>query len=163
MNAVNKKRALLSVSDRTGLVELARALTAAGYALLSTGGAATPLAGAGLHVISVSDETGFPEVFGGRVKTLHPKLFGGILYDRSVETHRMEAEENAIDAIDLAAVNLYPFEETLEAILGEASSIGASPGAHGELIPHRLIEKIDVGGPSPPRAPAKNHAHVTVL
>ncbi|HEV8268818.1 MAG TPA: bifunctional phosphoribosylaminoimidazolecarboxamide formyltransferase/IMP cyclohydrolase [Thermoanaerobaculia bacterium] len=159
---MNKKRALLSVSDRTGLVELAKALASAGYDLLSTGGTASHLANAGLSVISVSDETGFPEVFGGRVKTLHPKLFGGILYDRSVETHRMEAEENAIDAIDLVAVNLYPFEETLEAIMGEASSMGA-PSASHEEIPHRLIEKIDVGGPSLLRAAAKNHAHVAVL
>jgi len=130
---------LLSVSDRTGLLELAQALVSHGYELLSTGGTAQVLESAGLPVSLVSDLTGFPEIFGGRVKTLHPKLFGGVLFDRSVERHVAEAVENEIPPIDLVAVNLYPFEET------------------------PAIEKIDVGGPSLLRAAAKNHAHVTVL
>ncbi|MBL8112758.1 MAG: bifunctional phosphoribosylaminoimidazolecarboxamide formyltransferase/IMP cyclohydrolase, partial [Acidobacteria bacterium] len=143
-----KKRALLSVSDRTGLVEFGTALVGLGYELLSTGGTAHVLSDAGLPVNLISEITGFPEVFDGRVKTLHPKIFGGILYDRAVETHRKEADANAITPVDLVAVNLYPFKESLET--GTASF-------------EDLIEKIDVGGPSMLRAAAKNHAHVTVL
>ncbi|MEO6327177.1 MAG: bifunctional phosphoribosylaminoimidazolecarboxamide formyltransferase/IMP cyclohydrolase, partial [Thermoanaerobaculia bacterium] len=127
---MNKKRALLSVSDRTGLVDFAKGLLALRYEILSTGGTAAHLMEAGIPVTLVAQETGFPEVFGGRVKTLHPKLFGGILFDRSVETHQSEARQNEIGAIDLVAVNLYPFEETL-----------AAGGASFEEI----IEKIDVG------------------
>ncbi len=141
------RRALLSVSDRTGLADLAASLVRLGFEVLSTGGTAAHLAGAGIPVTSISDVTGFPEVFGGRVKTLHPALFGGVLFDRAQETHRTEAALNGIDPIELVAVNLYPFEETLEKTRD---------------FPE-LIEKIDVGGPSLLRAAAKNHAHVTVL
>ena len=98
--------ALLSVSDRTGLVEFARTLTGLGYSLLSTGGTAAHLAAAGLAVTSVADVTGFPEVFGGRVKTLHPKLFGGILFDRSEDRDVREAAANGVSPIDLVVVNL---------------------------------------------------------
>ena len=140
--------ALLSVSDRTGLVDFARALAAQGFELLSTGGTAQHLGAAGLAVTNVSDLTGFPEVFGGRVKTLHPKLFGGILFNRSEETHRGEAKAHGVGPIDLVVVNLYPFEDTV-----------AQTGATFA----QAIEKIDVGGPSLLRAAAKNHAHVGVV
>ncbi len=144
---MNKKRALISVSDRTGILDLAKGLLALKFEILSTGGTAAHLMEAGIPVTLVSQETSFPEVFGGRVKTLHPKLFGGILYDRSEETHRREAEANEIGPIDLVVVNLYPFEETV-----------AAGGSFPETI-----EKIDVGGPSLLRAAAKNHAHVGVV
>lgn len=153
---MSDRRALLSVSDRTGLSELARALVEMGFEILSTGGTAEHLAKAAIRVTSVSDVTAFPEVFGGRVKTLHPALFGGILFDRSEKTHRTEAAANGIRPIDLVVVNLYPFEETL----AEFEAAGGAGDA--EVVP-RLIEKIDVGGPSLLRAAAKNHAHVTVV
>ena len=105
--------ALLSVSDRTGLVEFARALVGLGFGLVSTGGTAQHLSAAGLAVTNVSDLTGFPEVFGGRVKTLHPKLFGGILFDRSEERDRGEASAHGASPIDLVVVNLYRFEEAV--------------------------------------------------
>ena len=145
---MSKKRALLSVSDRTGLSDLAAALIRHGFELVSTGGTAEHLAAAGLAVVQVGAVTGFPEVFGGRVKTLHPAVFGGVLFDRSVERHREEAGANAIGPIDVVVVNLYPFEATV-------AREGVTPG--------EAIEKIDVGGPSLLRAAAKNHAHVAVL
>jgi phosphoribosylaminoimidazolecarboxamide formyltransferase/IMP cyclohydrolase len=145
---VTTRLALLSVSDRTGLADFARALTAQGFGLLSTGGTASHLAAAGLAVTNVSDVTGFPEVFGGRVKTLHPRLFGGILFDRAEERDRREAASHGMGPIDLVVVNLYPFEETV-----------ARTGATFT----QAIEKIDVGGPSLVRAAAKNHAHVGVV
>ncbi|HMA30130.1 MAG TPA: bifunctional phosphoribosylaminoimidazolecarboxamide formyltransferase/IMP cyclohydrolase [Thermoanaerobaculia bacterium] len=137
--------ALLSVSDRGGLVEFARTLAGLGFELVSTGGTAQHLAAAGLAVTNVSDLTGFPEVFGGRVKTLHPKVFGGILFDRSEERDRAEAATTGAAPIDLVVVNLYPFEETV---------------AKKGVDVREAIEKIDVGGPSLLRAAAKNHAHV---
>ncbi|MEO8587344.1 MAG: bifunctional phosphoribosylaminoimidazolecarboxamide formyltransferase/IMP cyclohydrolase, partial [Acidobacteriota bacterium] len=140
--------ALLSVSDRTGLTDFARALVAQGFGLLSTGGTAAHLAASGLAVTKVEDLTGFPEVFGGRVKTLHPKLFGGILFDRSVDRDRSEADANGVGPIDLVVVNLYPFEDAV---------------ARAETTFDEAIEKIDVGGPSLLRAAAKNHAHVGVV
>lgn len=142
------KRALLSVSDRTGLIDLANVLRRHGFELVSTGGTGKHLADAGLPVTQVSDLTGFPEVFDGRVKTLHPALFGGVLYDRSVPEHVAQAEANGVGPIDVVVVNLYAFEETVAA---EGTTF-----AQG-------IEKIDVGGPSLLRAAAKNHAHVAVL
>ena len=144
----NTRIALLSVSDRTGLVDFARVLTGLGFGLVSTGGTAAQLAASGLSVTSVSDVTGFPEVFGGRVKTLHPKLFGGILFDRSLDRDLGEAAANGVSPIDLVVVNLYPFEETV-------ARVGATFA--------QAIEKIDVGGPSLLRAAAKNHAHVGVV
>ena len=142
------RRALLSVSDRAGLVELARGLVALGFEIVSTGGTAAHLAAGGITVTNVSDLTAFPELFGGRLKTLHPKVFGGILFDRSSPTDVREAAEHAVQPIELVAVNLYPFEETV---------------ASGTATFAELIEKIDIGGPSLLRAAAKNHASVTVL
>ncbi len=145
---MSTKRALLSVSDRSGLLDLANALLRHGFELVSTGGTGKVLSDAGLPVTQVSDVTGFPEVFDGRVKTLHPALFGGVLFDRSVPKHVEQAAANGIGPIDVVVVNLYPFEETV-----------ASEGTTFD----QGIEKIDVGGPSLLRAAAKNHAHVAVL
>jgi len=146
---VNDSRlALLSVSDRSGLVEFARSLARLGFGLVSTGGTARHLSAAGLSVTNVSDLTGFPEVFGARVKTLHPKIFGGILFDRTAERDRGEASAHGVPPIDLVVVNLYPFEETV---------------ARADVAFREAIEKIDVGGPSLLRAAAKNHAHVGVV
>lgn len=143
----NKKRALLSVSDRTGLAGFARTLHELGFELISTGGTARHLSESGLPVTLASDLTGFPEIFGGRVKTLHPALFGGILLDPAVAAHRQEAVENRISPIDVVVVNLYPFEAAVTRPVSLAEA----------------IEEIDIGGPSLLRAAAKNHAHVTVL
>jgi len=146
---VNDSRlALLSVSDRSGLVAFARSLARLGFGLVSTGGTAQHLSAAGLAVTNVSDLTGFPEVFGGRVKTLHPRIFGGILFDRALERDRGEAAAHGASPIDLVVVNLYPFEETV---------------ARADVAFRDAIEKIDVGGPSLLRAAAKNHAHVGVV
>ncbi len=144
----NRRRALLSVSDRTGLLEFARGLAALGFEIVSTGGTAAALAEGGLGVTPVSDLTSFPELFGGRVKTLHPKVFGGILYDRSSPRDAAEAATNEVGPIDVVAVNLYPFEQTI---------------ASGTATFAEAIEKIDIGGPSLLRAAAKNHAHVAVV
>jgi phosphoribosylaminoimidazolecarboxamide formyltransferase/IMP cyclohydrolase len=138
--------ALLSVSDKTGLVDFARALCAQGYTLLSTGGTARAIRAAGVEVTLVSDHTGHPEVMNGRVKTLHPRIHGGILGLRDV--HAAEAEAHDIPWIDLVVVNLYPFEQTMR---GE----GASPA--------EVIEQIDIGGPSMVRSAAKNHAFVSII
>ncbi|MBY6204825.1 bifunctional phosphoribosylaminoimidazolecarboxamide formyltransferase/IMP cyclohydrolase [Halomonas denitrificans] len=140
------RRALLSVSDKTGLVELAEALAEAGVELLSTGGSARTLRDAGLEVVDVSGYTGFPEIMGGRVKTLHPKVHGGILARDGVDD--AVAAEHAIPPIDLVAVNLYPFAETV-----------AKPDCGWT----DAIENIDIGGPTLLRAAAKNHDRVTVL
>ena len=111
-------RALLSVSDKSGLIEFARALADHGVELLSTGGSAKQLRDAGLTVVEVSDHTGFPEMMDGRVKTLHPKVHGGLLARRDLESHRKAMEDHAIGGIDLVAINLYPFEETVAAGAG---------------------------------------------
>ena len=140
------ERALISVSDKTGVVELARALGARGVEILSTGGTARLLKENGIAVVEVSDYTGFPEMMGGRVKTLHPRVHGGILGRRGIDEGEMQA--NRIAPIDLVAVNLYPFEATVE-----------DSGASFE----DAIENIDIGGPTLLRAAAKNHASVTVL
>jgi phosphoribosylaminoimidazolecarboxamide formyltransferase / IMP cyclohydrolase len=142
------KRALLSVSDKRGLVELARGLHALGVEMLSTGGTAKLLAEAGLPVTQVSDYTGFPEMLDGRVKTLHPKIHGGLLGRRDVPAHVTAMQQHGIEPIDLVVVNLYPFRETI-----------AKPGTTLE----EAIEQIDIGGPSMLRSAAKNHASVTVL
>ncbi len=140
------RRALLSVSDKTGLIDLARALAARGIELLSTGGTARALAEAGIKVREVSSVTGFPEIMDGRVKTLHPKIHGGLLGRRGTDDAVMARE--GIAPIDLLVVNLYPFAATI-----------AKPGvSHDEAI-----ENIDVGGPAMLRAAAKNHADVTVV
>ncbi|MGH9442208.1 MAG: bifunctional phosphoribosylaminoimidazolecarboxamide formyltransferase/IMP cyclohydrolase [Thermoanaerobaculia bacterium] len=141
------RRALLSVSDRTGLVELARGLTAAGVEIISTGGTAKFLAEQGIPSRKAEEVTGFPEVFGGRVKTLHPKIFGAILGNPADPAHEKDFSDQKIQPIDLVAVNLYPFEDAV------------AHGARGK----DAIEKIDIGGPAMIRAAAKNHARVTVL
>ncbi len=141
------RRALLSVSDKSGLLELAQGLAAQGVALVSTGNSAGLLRDAGLGVAEVSEVTGSPEMLGGRVKTLHPRIHGGILGRRSDPVHQAEMEANGIAPIDLVVVNLYPFEAT--------AARGASFG--------ETVEQIDVGGPAMIRAAAKNHADVAVL
>ncbi len=143
------KTALLSVSDKNGLAPFARALLEDhGYRLLSTGGTAKLLEKEGIPVTEVSDYTGFPEMMEGRVKTLHPKVHGGLLARRDREDHLASAREHGIDLIDLVVVNLYPFEETV-----------AKPDVSFE----DAIENIDIGGPSMLRSAAKNHVAVTVV
>jgi phosphoribosylaminoimidazolecarboxamide formyltransferase/IMP cyclohydrolase len=141
--------ALLSVSDKSGLLPFAQALvTDHGYKLLSTGGTSKMLRDAGLPVTDVSEHTGFPEIMEGRVKTLHPKVHGGLLCRRDSQEHLDEAKKHGIDLIDLVVVNLYPFEATV-----------AKPGCSFE----DAIENIDIGGPSMLRSAAKNHASVSVV
>ena len=142
------QRALLSVSDKTGLVPFAQILAAAGVELISTGGTAKTLREAGLTVKDISEHTGFPEMLDGRVKTLHPKVHGGLLFIRGNETHEATVKAHGIPPIDLVVVNLYPFEQTV-----------AKPGASL----HEAIENIDIGGPSMLRSAAKNHDSVTVV
>ncbi|HVF38833.1 MAG TPA: bifunctional phosphoribosylaminoimidazolecarboxamide formyltransferase/IMP cyclohydrolase, partial [Gemmatimonadaceae bacterium] len=141
-------RAVLSVSDKTGLIPLAKFLTGRGVEILSTGGTAKHLSEAGIPVLPISKYTGAPEILGGRVKTLNPKVFGGILFDRDKADHRSDCEQNAIGPIDLVVVNLYPFEATV---------------AREGVALAEAIEQIDVGGPSMLRAAAKNHRHVVPL
>lgn len=140
------KRALISVSDKTGIVEFARELSASGVEILSTGGTAKMLADNGIPVIEVSDYTGFPEMMDGRVKTLHPKIHGGLLGRRGTDDAVMA--ENDILPIDMVVVNLYPFEQTI---------------ARDDCTLPMAIENIDIGGPTMLRAAAKNHADVTVV
>jgi phosphoribosylaminoimidazolecarboxamide formyltransferase/IMP cyclohydrolase len=143
------QRALLSVSDKAGLVEFAKALHQEfGIELLSTGGTAKALREAELPVIEVSEYTGAPELFEGRLKTLHPKVHGGLLHRRDSGEHVRQAKENGIDPIDLVVVNLYPFEETV---------------AREEVTMEEAIENIDIGGPSMLRSAAKNASAVTVV
>ncbi len=141
------RRALLSVSDKTGLVELGQALAARGVELVSTGGTAAALRAAGLTVRDVADLTGFPEMMDGRVKTLHPMVHGGLLALRDNPDHVAAMQSHGIGAIDLLVVNLYPFEQTVAS--------GADPAT--------CIENIDIGGPAMIRAAAKNHGDVTVV
>jgi len=140
--------ALLSVSNKEGLVPLAQGLLAAGYQLISSGGTAAALAAAGLPVTKVAQHTGAPEILGGRVKTLHPRIHGGILAKRADAAHQADLEAQGIPPIDVVVVNLYPFRETI-----------ARPDVTWELA----IENIDIGGPAMVRAAAKNHADVAVL
>jgi phosphoribosylaminoimidazolecarboxamide formyltransferase / IMP cyclohydrolase len=145
---VRVRRALLSVSDKTGIVDFARGLAGLGVELISTGGTASELAAAGLEVRAIDDLTGFPEIMDGRVKTLHPKLHAGLLAVRSDPEHVAAMAEHGAEPIDLVCVNLYPFERT-------AARRGASDA--------EVIENIDVGGPTMIRASAKNHAFVAVV
>ncbi len=142
------RRALLSVFRKEGIVEFARGLVALGIEILSTGGTRKTLAESGVPVREVSDYTGFPELLDGRVKTLHPKIHGGILGRRDLEKHRQEMELHAIEPIDMVVVNLYPFLETL-----------SRPGATHE----ELIENIDIGGPAMLRSAGKNFSHVLAV
>lgn len=147
MTQIPIRRALLSVSDKTGVVDLARTLADRGVELVSTGGTAKALRDAGLAVRDVSDLTGFPEMMDGRVKTLHPLVHGGLLAVRDDPAHAAAMEAHGIGAIDLVVVNLYPFEATV------------AKGADRDTV----IENIDIGGPSMVRSAAKNHAYVAIL
>src|SRR5580698_10085948 len=142
------RRALLSVTDKTGLVEFAKTLNELGVELVSTGGTAKALRDAGLPVRDVSELTGFPEMLGGRVKTLHPMVHGGILHRREDPEHVAAVKEHGIPAIDMVVVNLYAFEKT-----------ASKPGVKFEEI----IENIDIGGPSMLRSAAKNFEDVAVV
>ena len=141
-------KALLSVSNKEGLVPLAQGLLDAGYQLISSGGTASALAAAGLPVTKVAQHTGAPEILGGRVKTLHPRIHGGILARRDDSSHQADLEAQGIDPIDVVVVNLYPFRETI---------------ARPDVTWDAAIENIDIGGPAMVRAAAKNHADVAVL
>ncbi len=143
-----KKRALISVSDKTGVVGLAKGLAQLGYEIISTGGTAKTLKEAGIPIVSISDLTGFPEMLDGRVKTLHPKVHGGILGMRSSTQHQKQMREQGIEPIDLVVVNLYPFEATV---------------AKHNVTLEEAIENIDIGGPAMLRSAAKNHKDVVVV
>ncbi|MCK0070254.1 bifunctional phosphoribosylaminoimidazolecarboxamide formyltransferase/IMP cyclohydrolase [Kordiimonas laminariae] len=147
MTKVTIKRALLSVSDKTGLLELGQALADIGAEILSTGGSAKVLRDAGIPVKEVADHTGFPEMMDGRVKTLHPKIHGGLLALRDNDDHVAAMDTHEIGAIDLVAINLYPFEATVASGADFAT----------------CIENIDIGGPAMVRSAAKNHGFVTII
>src|SRR5581483_7463073 len=146
-NLRRASRALISVSDKSGVVEFARALAGYGIELVSTGGTRKALADAGLKVLDVSDLTGFPEMMDGRVKTLHPAVHGGLLAIRANKEHAASMQAHGIRPIDLLVVNLYPFEATV------------AKGADFDTC----VENIDIGGPAMIRAAAKNHADVAVV
>ena len=140
--------ALLSVSDKTGIVDFGEGLVRAGYQIISSGGTAAALKAEGIPVMKVSEYTGSPEILEGRVKTLHPKIHGGILAKRNDKVHDVDREANGIGLIDIVAVNLYPFKETV---------------AKPDVTLSDAIENIDIGGPSMVRSAAKNYKHVAVL
>ncbi len=148
LDLVPMRRALLSVSDKTGLIELARALHARGVTLISTGGTAKAIADAGIPVTGIEEVTGFPEMLDGRVKTLHPLVHGGLLGRRDLTSHTDAMAAHGIEPIDLVCVNLYPFEATV---------------ANAGVTEAEAIEQIDIGGPSMIRSGAKNHAAVAVV
>jgi phosphoribosylaminoimidazolecarboxamide formyltransferase/IMP cyclohydrolase len=145
---VRVRRALLSVSDKTGVVALAEGLRELGVEIVSTGGTARALTDAGIVVRAIDDFTGFPEIMDGRVKTLHPRLYAGLLARRDDDEHLRAAAEQQIEPVDLVCVNLYPFEQTV---------------ARGDASPEEIVENIDVGGPTMIRAAAKNSAFAAVL
>ena len=140
--------ALLSVSNKDGIVDFARGLVSAGYTLISSGGTHAVIQAEGIPVTKVSEYTGSPEILNGRVKTLHPKIHGGILAQRGNPVHDMDRNANGIGLIDIVAVNLYPFKETV---------------ANPDVTFEEAIENIDIGGPSMVRSAAKNHKDVAVL
>jgi len=140
--------ALLSVSDKTGIVDFAEGLVRAGYTIISSGGTAAVLQAEGIPVTKVSEYTGSPEILNGRVKTLHPKIHGGILAQRGNPKHDIDRNANDIGLIDIVAVNLYPFKETV---------------AKPDVTLEEAIENIDIGGPSMVRSAAKNYRDVAVL
>ena len=140
--------ALLSVSDKTGIVDFAEGLVRAGYTIISSGGTHSVIAAEGIPVTKVSDYTGSPEILNGRVKTLHPKIHGGILAQRGNPVHDMDRNANEIGLIDIVAVNLYPFAETV---------------AKPDVTLADAIENIDIGGPSMVRSAAKNFKDVAVM
>ena len=140
--------ALLSVSDKTGIVDFAEGLVRAGYTIISSGGTHSVIAAEGIPVTKVSDYTGSPEILNGRVKTLHPKIHGGILAQRGNPSHDLDRNANDIGLIDIVAVNLYPFSETV---------------AKPDVTLADAIENIDIGGPSMVRSAAKNYKDVAVM
>ena len=140
--------ALLSVSNKDGIVELARSLVDYGYTIISSGGTHKVISEADISVMKVSEYTGSPEILSGRVKTLHPKVHGGILARRGDPNHAIDMKSNGIEFIDVVAVNLYPFKETV---------------AKPDVTWDDAIENIDIGGPTMVRSAAKNHAHVSIL
>src|SRR6188474_1206223 len=146
--AIRVRRALVSVSDKTGVADFARGLAGIGVEILSTGGTAAALREAGLEVTDVAEFTGQEEILGGRVKTLHPRLHAALLARRDDPEHRETLEREGIEPIDLVCVNLYPFEETV--------------AAH-DVVPEDAVENIDIGGPTMIRAAAKNHDGVAVV
>src|SRR5262249_12851289 len=141
-------RALISVSDKRGVIDFARGLTALGIEILSTGGTAKTLSDAGIPVVPVEDFTGFPEMLDGRVKTLHPKIHAGILHKRSDPNHQQTMVTHGLKPIDLVVVNLYPFEQTV---------------ARPDCTFPEAVENIDIGGPALVCAAAKNHPPVWVV
>lgn len=141
-------RALISVSDKRGIVEFARSLKDLGWDIIATGGTMTKLREAGIEVINISDVTGFPEICDGRVKTLHPKVHGGLLGRRDIPDHMLQLEANGIETIEMVCVNLYPFEATI---------------AKEDVTMEDAVENIDIGGPSMLRSAAKNFRDVTVV
>jgi len=145
---VKIKTALVSVSDKNGVVDFAKALSKMGVRIISTGGTAKALSQAGIKVVGIESVTGFPEMMNGRVKTLHPKIHGGLLGLRDKKEHKAAMEEHNIEPIDLVCVNLYPFEATI---------------AKPDCTLEEAIENIDIGGPSMIRSAAKNHKYVTVV
>ena len=140
--------ALLSVSNKEGIVELARSLVEYGYTIISSGGTHKVISEANIPVMKVSEYTGSPEILSGRVKTLHPKVHGGILARRGDPNHAIDMKSNGIEFIDVVAVNLYPFKETV---------------AKPDVTWDEAIENIDIGGPTMVRSAAKNNAHVSIL
>ena len=141
-------RALISVSDKTGIVEFSRGLANMGVEIISTGGTARALSEAGIPVRPISDLTGFPEMMDGRVKTLHPKVHGALLALRDNPVHMKDVEANKIELIDLVVVNLYPFQQTI---------------SKADVTLEEAIENIDIGGPTMLRSAAKNYRHVAVV
>src|SRR5204863_4063985 len=145
---VRMRRALLSVSDKRGVVDFARGLEERGVELVSTGGTARELAAAGVTVRPIEQFTGFPEVMEGRVKTLHPRLYAGLLARRDEDSHLQTAAEQDVEQVDLVCVNLYPFEQTV---------------ARADASEQEIVENIDIGGPTMIRAAAKNSAFAAVV
>ncbi|MGH2854204.1 MAG: bifunctional phosphoribosylaminoimidazolecarboxamide formyltransferase/IMP cyclohydrolase [Solirubrobacteraceae bacterium] len=145
---VRVRRALLSVSEKAGIVDFARGLIELGVEIVSTGGTARELASGGVPVRAIEEFTGFPEMLDGRVKTLHPRLYAGLLALRDSDEHLRAAAEHGIEPVDLVCVNLYPFEQTV---------------ARGDATAAEIVENIDIGGPTMIRAAAKNHAFAAVL
>jgi len=148
MDVVKVRRALLSVSDKTGAVEFAKALASMGVTIISTGGTARALSEAGIKVVPIEEVTGFPEMMDGRVKTLHPKVHGGILAIKDNNDHIQAMKTHGIESIDMVCVNLYPFEKTV---------------AKADCTLAVAIENIDIGGPTMIRSSAKNNAFVAVV
>src|SRR6185369_8073388 len=142
------KRVLISVYDKTGIESFARFLASHGVEIISTGGTAKTLKAADIDVIELSDYTGYPEMLDGRVKTLHPKIHGGLLYVRGNAEHESTAKKHGIKPIDMVVVNLYPFEKVV---------------ANPEATPEQIIENIDIGGPSMLRSASKNYSSVVVI